>query len=255
MGTPQPSVRVAVDALQIRPCTTLEELAACAAVQRQVSGYSELDFVPKEILVVAGKVGGHVLGAYDAGNLVGFVAASPGLRSGRVFLHSLLMALLPAYDRWEVQRQLKLAQRDDALARGVELLEWTFDPLALSQARFYLEELGVIVRRFEPNLYGRASVRGTTGLPTDRLVAEWWLRAPRVERLLRGHRDRDSHGTVRIELPATISQLRHTDPAEAERIQTDAGRQFESWLEAGYAVTGFELTPDVGTYLLEPYTG
>lgn len=246
MGTPQPSALISLDSLRTRSLTTLEEFAECVALQRRVCGFSELDLVPKEILVVAAKVGGQVLGVFDAGTLVGFVVASPGFRPGRVFLHSLLLALLPAYADGEVQRRLQLAQREDALARGVELLEWTFDPLALAQAQFYLEGLGVIVRRFERNLYGRA---------TDRMVAEWWLRAPRVERLLGGHQDAGRSATVRIPVPAAISQLRQSDPGEAERIQAELGRQLESWLKDAYAVTGFELTPHVGTYLLEPYTG
>lgn len=255
MGTPQPSPLTGLDSIRIRACTTLVEFADCVALQRQLRGPAEPDFVPKEILVVATKVGGHVLGAYDAGTLIGFVVASPGFRAGRVFLHSLLLAMMPAYEHSEVQRRLQLSQREDALARGVELLEWTFDPLALTQAQFYLEGLGVIVRRFERNLYGRATGRGTTGLPTDRLVAEWWLKAPRVERLLGGLREGGSRETVQVSLPATIGQLRQSHPAEAERIQAEMGRQLESWLKDGYAVTGFELTPEVGTYLLEAYTG
>ena len=48
-------------------------------------------------------------------------------------------------------------------------------------------------------------------------------------------------------------ELKETDAAAAEKIQVEARQQFEHWLGQGYAVTGFELTDQAGTYLLEPY--
>ncbi len=70
-------------------------------------------------------------------------------------------------------RQLKLRQRDDALARGIDLIEWTFDPLELKNAYFNIERLGAIVRRYVRNQYGISTSRLHGGMPTDRCVAEW----------------------------------------------------------------------------------
>ena len=74
-----------------------------------------------------------------------------------------------------------LFQRDDALARGFELIEWTFDPLEIKNAYLNIEKLGAIARRYSVNQYGITSSPLQGGLPTDRLVAEWWLKSKRVE--------------------------------------------------------------------------
>ncbi len=66
-------------------------------------------------------------------------------------------------------RRLKLRQRDDALARGIDLIEWTFDPLEIKNAYFNMERLGAIVRRYLRNQYGASSSPLHGGLPTDRL--------------------------------------------------------------------------------------
>src|SRR5206468_9774786 len=83
-----------------------------------------------------------------------------------------------------IGRRLKLAQRDDAIARGFDLMEWTFDPLEIRNAHLNIARLGVIVRRYQPDFYGPSSSPLQGGLPTDRLYAEWWLRSPRVLRVL-----------------------------------------------------------------------
>ena len=75
-------------------------------------------------------------------------------------------------------------QREDALARGFELIEWTFDPLEIKNAYLNIEKLGAIARRYTVNQYGITSSPLQGGLPTDRLVAEWWLKSKRVESLL-----------------------------------------------------------------------
>ena len=75
---------------------------------------------------------------------------------------------------------LKLRQREEALERGVQLVEWTFDPLELKNAFFNIERLGAIVRRYVLNQYGTTTSHLHGGLPTDRCVAEWHV-ATRVE--------------------------------------------------------------------------
>ena len=75
-------------------------------------------------------------------------------------------------------------QREEALARGIELIEWTFDPLEIKNAYLNIEKLGAIVRRYNINQYGITSSPLQGGLPSDRLIAEWWLKSKRVETLL-----------------------------------------------------------------------
>src|SRR4051794_13972047 len=136
------------------------------------------------MFVVASKIGGQVIGAFHEENLVGFALSIPGSRNGHTYLHSHMLAVREQYRNAGLGRRLKLAQRDDAIARGFELMEWTFDPLEIKNAYLNIEKLGVIVRRYTLNQYGISSSPLQGGLPTDRCVAEWWLNSERVRDLL-----------------------------------------------------------------------
>ena len=95
-----------------------------------------------------------------------------------------MLAVRPEYRNAGLGRRIKLFQRDDALARGFELIEWTFDPLEIKNAYLNIERLGAIARRYSVNQYGITSSPLQGGLPSDRLVAEWWLKSQRVQRTL-----------------------------------------------------------------------
>src|SRR5207248_5975947 len=116
--------------------------------------------------------------------VVGFGLSIPGYRDGRSYLHSHMLAVRQNYRNAGLGRRIKLFQRDDALARGFGLIEWTFDPLEIKNAYLNIERLGAIARRYNINQYGASFSPLQGGLPTDRLVAEWWLRSKRVEALL-----------------------------------------------------------------------
>ena len=134
------------------------------------------------MFVVAEKIGGQVIGAFDDGKLVAFALSVPGSRGGHSYLHSQMLAVRSEYRNAGLGRQIKLFQREDALARGFELIEWTFDPLEIKNAYLNIERLGAIARRYSVNQYGITSSPLQGGLPSDRLVAEWWLKSKRVEK-------------------------------------------------------------------------
>jgi predicted GNAT superfamily acetyltransferase len=144
---------------------------------------------------------------------------------------------------------LKLEQRKDALSRGIELMEWTFDPLEIKNAYFNMERLGAIVRRFVLNQYGTTSSKLHGGLPTDRCIAEWWLASPRVETILAGKTPERTEVVARISVPADIYTIKENDHARAREIQKRVSDQSLETFSKGLAVTGFERTPESGTYL------
>jgi predicted GNAT superfamily acetyltransferase len=155
--------------IDIRPLTEREDLKAVVRLQRQIWGFEDVDLIPLRLFVVASKIGGQVYGAFDGAHLIGFCMAIPGLKpGGHTYLHSHMLGVLPEYRNARVGRSLKLAQRDDALSRGIDLIEWTFDPLEIKNAFFNMERLGAIVRRYVPNQYGTTSSPLHGGLPTDR---------------------------------------------------------------------------------------
>ena len=160
--------------IEIRQLHQLDEFAEVMRLQKVIWAFSDAELLPIRFLVVAGKVGGHVFGAYDGSEMAGFCFAIPGVKPGMMpYLHSHMLGVLPAYHNSGVGRRLKLRQRDEALARGIELIEWTFDPLELKNAFFNIERLGAIVRRYAVNQYGVTASPLHGGLPTDRCIAEW----------------------------------------------------------------------------------
>ena len=135
----------------VRKCHRIEEFEACVELEREVWQSADIDIVPIPLFVVATETGGHVLGAYEGKKLVGFTLAVAGWRNRKPYFHSHMTAVHSAYRDRGIGRQLKLFQRKDALARGISLVEWTFDPLATKNAYFNLMSLGAVVRRYLPN--------------------------------------------------------------------------------------------------------
>ncbi len=245
--------------VEIRCCDGLEEFNACVALERAVWGGDDLDIVPPAIFPVNAKTGGQVIGAFDRGKQIGFVLAVPALREEggvtRHYLHSHMTAVLGEYRNLGIGRKLKLFQREEALSRGIELVEWTFDPLELRNAYFNLVRLGAIVRRYLPNFYGITSSPLHSFMPTDRLVAEWWLRSPRVEAIVAGRPPERAAANKleRIEVPASIEEIKIAQRDDALRIQSRVREQFQHFFSIGYAAAGIEKTGATVSYLLEPY--
>jgi len=237
----------------VRPLVEIDEMRAAMDLQRRIWGYSESDIVPDQMFVVARESGGQVLAAFDGDSPIGFALAFAAFHDGKPYLHSHMVGVLPKFQNRGVGRLLKLAQRDNALARGINLIEWTFDPLQLKNAHFNLSKLGVIVRRYIPNLYGRTSSPLHAGLPTDRLVAEWWLTSPQALNALNGKPPIFSKNCTRISIPSEIRQICLEEPGRAEAIQLNVRREFTGEIAAGRAAFGFEFAAQQGSYILEPY--
>ena len=227
--------------LAITDLTTEEQFREVVAVQKTIWGFEDIDLLPVRFFVVASKIGGQVFGAYDAGRMVAFCLAIPGLKpDGKAYLHSHMLGVLPEYRNSGLGLRLKLHQKEDALARGIDLIEWTFDPLEIKNAWFNIERLGAIVRSYVRNQYGVTSSRLNSGLPTDRCVAEWWIRLPRARRAV-------SEG---IRLPADIAVIRQDDPVRARMLQSELANRFESAFARGLTVIGVERDDSWFTYLL-----
>jgi predicted GNAT superfamily acetyltransferase len=217
-------------------------------LQQRVWGYSERDAVPAIMFVVAAKTGGQVLGAFVGGQVVGFALAYPGIHDGGPYLHSHMAAVLPEYRDMGIGRELKLAQRKDALSRGIHCIEWTFDPLQPKNAYFNICRLGVTVRNYLPNLYGSTSSPLHAGLPTDRLLAEWRLDSNRVADVLAGKAPRVGKNTarVRVALPPESAPTRLL-----AEVQTAVRESFQRLFAEDYAVAWLEREGNGVSYILQ----
>lgn len=236
---------------EVRQLSTLDEFSNVVQLQREIWGFNDVELLPRRLFVVASKIGGQLLGAFDGNRMVAFCLCIPGLKpGGRAYLHSHMLGVLARYRNSGLGRLLKLKQRESALRGGVDLIEWTFDPLELKNAFFNIERLGAIVRRYVPNQYGTTTSPLHSGLPTDRLVPEWWIRSERVGSIVDGQLRAREEVVARIPIPTNIASLRESEPERARAIQAEAGEHFKRHFAAGFAIIGFERTEDTGTYLL-----
>jgi predicted GNAT superfamily acetyltransferase len=241
--------------LVIRHCRGLAEFEACHLLQRQTWGYPDLEVTPRKSFLLAQELGGQVIAAFAKdGSMVGMVMAMAAFEAGqpgeppRPYLHSHMLAVAPEFRNHGLGARLKLAQREDALARGIERMTWTFDPLQPKNAYLNIHRLGAIVRRYSPDFYGVSSSRLQSGLPTDRLHAEWWLGSARVEacaRAILAEREAPSgaQGAVQqsICLPSRLEEWKQDD-AGLERLKALQSSNRELFLSAfrrGLAVTDF----------------
>ena len=226
----------------LRKCDTLAELRACVALQKEVWGFTDIELVPLRIFVVAQRVGGQVVGAFEGHELVGFAFAIPGVRDRQPYLYSHMLAVRKQFRNAGLGRRLKLFQREDALAHGFDLMEWTFDPLEIKNAYLNIEKLGAIARRYNVNQYGITSSPLQGGLPTDRLVAEWWLKSKRVEALLQTGSKPAFPLVGTISVPSQIYEWKsHAETrSQAQAVQDQNRVQLQQAFADGLAVLGYE---------------
>jgi predicted GNAT superfamily acetyltransferase len=237
----------------VRQCVELAEFQSCVQLQREVWGESDLELEPVTGFVVAANTGGQVLGAFDGASLVGYTLALVGVQDGIVYLHSHHTGVHQDYRDLGVGRKLKLFQREEALSRGIRLVQWTFDPLELRNAHFNLNRLGAICRQYKPNLYGITTSPLHRGLATDRLLAEWHLDSRRVVAAANGLPKPTMGEAEGIEMPADLEQSKLSDAERVRRVQDRIRAEFTDCFSRGYAAVGLRETPTGAAYLLIPW--
>ena len=255
-------------------------------LERLVWGYTDGgDIVPVPLMVIAATRGGILIGAVDDhDDIVGFVYSLPGVKAGCRTQWSHMLGVLDEHRGAGLGRCLKLEQRRKAMDLGVDLIEWTFDPMQAINAHLNFRRLGVTVSEYEENIYGESSSPLHAGTPTDRFIAEWWLTEPHVERCI------VTHGTARstagqiaaahrinttttgdrwlecasvdltaeapelsVEIPVGFGTMQLEAPALAQDWRMVTRKLFVDYLARGYRVVDFELDLDRrrGLYLLE----
>jgi predicted GNAT superfamily acetyltransferase len=269
----------------IRQIATLDECRLVVALEMDVWGYTNPeDVVPSPVLIVGVKRGAILLGAFDrAGAMKGFVYSVPAIKAGRLTQWSHMLGVSRDVRGSGLGRRLKLAQRERALEMGLDLIEWTYDPMQALNAHLNFARLGVVAEEYEENIYGESSSPLHRGSPTDRLVAEWKLTAPHVARriasdgvalvrdasvaaapLVNPSTERGRHpapGAARldldarrllVEIPAGFTEMQAADPALALEWRLAIRTVFQSYFARGYRAVDFVLSRASGRghYLL-----
>jgi predicted GNAT superfamily acetyltransferase len=252
--------------VEIRDIEALSDYDACAQLQIDVWGFEPIEVVPAGHLIAMHHYGGTCVGAFDGTRLIGFVCGFGGWDRARPFHHSHMLAVLPEYRGRHIGENLKWAQRDRVLAQGIELINWTFDPLQAPNANLNVNRLGCIARRYKVNLYGESHSPLHGGIPTDRFEAEWHLKDQRVldaragrfrdwpswESLPRANRTRvDDDGLLAcepalnldldgeallVEIPKKITEIMAHDRDSALDWRQRTRKIFQHYFEKGYRV-------------------
>jgi predicted GNAT superfamily acetyltransferase len=267
----------------IRALTTLDDCRRVVELEKKVWGYTDgEDVVPAPVLIVSIKRGGVLLGAFDdSGEMTGFVYSIPGWKHGHPTQWSHMLGVTASARSAGLGRLLKLAQRDATLAMGIELVEWTYDPLQAFNAHLNFAKLGVVVEEYEENIYGESSSPLHRGSPTDRFVAAWHLREPHVVRRIAGGgpliRDASVASAplvnpskpgawlepvegelghevrrVLVEIPIGFGDMQLKAPDLALQWRMATRRIFQSYFGRGYLAVDFFLSREArrGHYLL-----
>lgn len=213
--------------------------------------------VTVELMRAFSHTGNYVAGAYDGKRLVGasvgFLAAPPGQ-----VLHSHITG---ASIGRGIGFALKLHQRAWALARDLNRITWTFDPLVRRNAHFNLAKLGARPEKYLRRFYDTMDDAVNAGDESDRVLAVWRIAEPRVAALCRGEalappvpadavvaledrwgrpvRGRSDARVVLVAVPQDIERLRLTDPALALAWRHALREVLGGLLDEGATVTGF----------------
>jgi len=261
--------------LRFRDLHSADEFRQVMDLEQQVWGFTDLnDMVTLPVFTITVKRGAILIGAFDeTDRMVGFVYSIVGMKPPRQVLQwSHMLGVLPEYRNSGLGRALKLAQRDQALTQGYELIEWTYDPLQAMNAHLNFTKLGVVAEEYHRNVYGESTSVLHRGTPTDRLVAQWWVARPHVARRVAPggsipvtsnevteaapvNTTRPAHAwlanadvylarderRLALEIPMGFTDMQRDAPALALEWRLQTREIFETYFRRGYRVVDFHL--------------
>jgi predicted GNAT superfamily acetyltransferase len=171
-------------------------------------------------------------------------------------MHSHIAGVTEAVNGRHAGFALKLHQRAWCLDRGIDLTEWTYDPLVSRNAYFNLAKLGARVAEYLPDFYGSMTDAINQGNESDRILVHWSLASPEVAQACAGTPVRavvPAHAAASwVHVPRDIEALRLTDPEQARGWRTKVRDQLKTALDAGGHIAGFDKEQG---YLVLPNEG
>jgi predicted GNAT superfamily acetyltransferase len=242
--------------IKIREVSTVEELQGCVDLQREVFATPDLENSPVRHLIVTKSAGGFTLAAFDGDKMVGFVLSVPMFKGTERAFYSHMTAVDKNYQNYGIGTKLKWAQRERAIAEGINYIKWTFQPVLARNAFFNLERLGATINTYAPNFYGTdyatsAEQDSVRGVDSDRLFADWYLDSPKVVALSKGETYEETGEIARtIEIPNNWNELVVADTAKAVAEQKRVKREFQKAIADGLVAKGFERSETSPRYLL-----
>jgi predicted GNAT superfamily acetyltransferase len=273
---------------EIRDMETLADFKRVLRLEKEVWGLDDADVTPLTLALALKAAGSLWLGAFDADQLVGFALAFPSVDQGTAGFHSHMLAVRESHRGHNLGYDLKLAQRQRALALGIKEMTWTFDPLRSRNAHLNFHRLGVICDNYRVDFYGPQTSSPLHRNGTDRLWVTWHLADPRVEERIKGKDPRAevldalthleplvrfngdgrpaeddlaqalARQRIAIEIPGDIDPIERDDAARAREWRLATRRAFTEAIKAGFVVKEFCRSirgqQGPGAYLLERQT-
>jgi len=226
----------------IRECSSTDDFQQCIELERAVWKDDDLGLMPIRLYMISKACNAPTFGAFEpTGRLVGFVHTMIAMMDKHVIYHSHLAAVREDLRHKDIGYRMKLAQREHALEAGIPLIIWTFDPLQSRNAHLNINKLGAIIRRYEVNYYSEGlSTVFDSGVPSDRVFAEWWVSSPHVQSAVEGNRPRVEGSPDSVSIPENINEVRAQSIDEHLRWRLSVRQEFQIKLAAGLIVRGFE---------------
>jgi predicted GNAT superfamily acetyltransferase len=231
-----------LDEIELREITNFADIHACLRLQKETWGMPDIDVTGAKFFVIAKHAGVPAVGAFDAsGRLVGYLFTFLGRYQGTFAYYSHQLAIAKDWQDRGVGRHLKLAQRERAMRDGIDLVVWTFDPLQSRNAHFNLNKLGAVVRTYVVNFYGEQNrTVFDSGIGSDRVFAEWWVKSSRAEAALRGEAFRPAFATASLEIPSDVNAIKERDERAALLWRLHTRERFQSRLSRGLVAVSLE---------------
>jgi predicted GNAT superfamily acetyltransferase len=239
--------------IEIREVESFDEMDRCLELQRDVFSFPDLEVSPRRHLVVTKQSGGFTLGAYDGDLIVGLALTVPAFLGYKRAFYSHMAAVKAEYQSHGIGAKLKWAQRERALAEGVKLIKWTFQPVQARNAFFNLEKLGAVIKEYVPNFYGTgfSNSGAKAEIESDRVYAEWELESEKVNSFARGEQFIENRKIVKtIEVMTDWNRLIENDLNAAIKEQNRIRTEFQNAFSEGLICAGFDRSGEKPKYLL-----
>ena len=228
-----------------------DEIKKVIPVIRSAWGMNNMEQLVKDIIAAMRFHGGLVLVAKEDKDVIGMQFSFVGQRHGLSYLYSHMTGVLNEKKYSGVGLRLKLLQKEWAIENGFDLIAWTYDPLMSLNANFNVHKLGAISRTYLRNFYGEMEDALNIGIPTDRLVAEWWIKrvnkiktTPKATLELRDDTDalllEDLPESIAFKIPSDFISIKKSDHDLAMNIRLITRKRLEKLFELGFIIIDFE---------------
>ncbi|MER8652286.1 GNAT family N-acetyltransferase [Mesorhizobium sp. M1121] len=226
-----------ISTAEFRDLCGMAEFRDAEALERAVWGNDSAPD-PGSLMMVVQSEGGLAAGAFVDGRLVGYLFGFPSATPGVLYCHAL--GVLPEMRGRGLGVALKWYERRWCLTRGFRHVRWTFDPMQAANATLYINRLGARSTTYLVDYYG-ALVGMDEGLPSDRLLVDWYLDdrivEAKSESRLMGNEIEDC---LRIQLPRDVGALIPYDREKTLSATLALRDSLRGAFCKGYGISGFD---------------